>query len=150
MLYARRNIPEKPYSANNADTAIAAIAITIELSAAQNRLLMPLIIPQRNARQLVAEAKWTNKAKAARMRRLPLNQVLWRYVMRPFARSYGEISTVTLSPIAILMKNFLILPEMWARISWPFSRRTVYMVAGRTLTTVPVTSIALSSALAIL
>ena len=49
---------------------------------------------------------------------------------------------VTLSPVVILMKFFRIFPDIWARSSWPFSRRTVYMVAGKTFTTVPSASIA--------
>ena len=38
-----------------------------------------------------------------------------RYVILPRVRSYGDNSTVTLSPGSILIKCILILPEMWAR-----------------------------------
>ena len=38
-----------------------------------------------------------------------------RYVILPRVRSYGDNSTVTLSPGSILMKCILIFPEMWAR-----------------------------------
>ncbi len=61
--------------------------------------------------------------------------------MRPFVRSVGLISTVTLSPVVILMKCRRILPEMWAKISWPPSSRTRYIVAGSTFTTSPLTVI---------
>ena len=61
--------------------------------------------------------------------------------MRPFVRSVGLISTVTLSPVVILMKCRRILPEMWPRISWPFVSRTRYIVAGNTLITSPGTVI---------
>ncbi len=39
---------------------------------------------------------------------------LYRYTIRPRVRSYGDSSTVTLSPGRILMKCIRILPEMWA------------------------------------
>src|SRR5947207_6376414 len=39
---------------------------------------------------------------------------LYRYTIRPRDRSYGDISTVTLSPGRSLMKCIRILPEVWA------------------------------------
>ena len=39
----------------------------------------------------------------------PAAQVFSRNVMRPFVRSVGLISTVTLSPVVILMKCFLMI-----------------------------------------
>jgi hypothetical protein len=39
-----------------------------------------------------------------------------RYVIRPRVRSYGDISTVTLSPGRMRMKCMRIFPEIWARI----------------------------------
>ena len=65
--------------------------------------------------------------------------------MRPFVRSWGLISTVTLSPVVILMKCLRILPEMWPRTSWPFVSRTRYIVAGSTFTTSPLATIRLLS-----
>jgi hypothetical protein len=48
---------------------------------------------------------------------LPLGfSLLERQVMRPLERSYGEISTVTLSPGKIRMKFIRSLPEMCAAI----------------------------------
>ncbi len=61
--------------------------------------------------------------------------------MRPFVRSVGLISTVTLSPVVILMKCRRIFPEICPKTSWPFSSRTRYIVAGSTLTTSPDTVI---------
>ena len=39
-----------------------------------------------------------------------------RHVMRPRVRSYGDISTVTLSPGRMRMKFIRSLPEIWAKI----------------------------------
>src|SRR5262245_40599719 len=64
---------------------------------------------------------------------------LYRYTIRPRLRSYGESSTVTLSPGRILMKCIRILPEMWASTLWPFSSSTRNIAFGSGSTTVPST-----------
>lgn len=66
--------------------------------------------------------------------------------MRALARSYGDISTFTLSPTLMRMKFLRILPEMWARTSWPFGNATRNIVPGKTCVTVPVNSIGSSLA----
>src|SRR5215216_5935482 len=60
-----------------------------------------------------------------------------RYVIRPRVRSYGDSSTVTLSPGRIRMKCIRILPEMCARIMWPLSSLTRNMALGSVSETVP-------------
>src|SRR2546425_2191518 len=62
-----------------------------------------------------------------------------RYVMRPRDRSYGESSTVTLSPGRILMKCIRILPEMCARTTCLFSSSTRNIAFGSGSMTVPST-----------
>src|SRR5438034_3217087 len=64
---------------------------------------------------------------------------LYRYTIRPRLRSYGESSTVTLSPGRILMKCIRILPEMCASTLWPFSSSTRNIAFGSGSTTVPST-----------
>ena len=66
---------------------------------------------------------------------------LLRQVIRPRVRSYGDISTVTLSPGRILMKFILSFPEICARIMCPFPMSTWNVVLGRASTTTPSTSI---------
>src|SRR5262245_7122155 len=60
-------------------------------------------------------------------------------MIRPRVRSYGDSSTVTLSPGRILMKCIRIFPEMCARTRWPFSSSTRNIALGRGSTTVPST-----------
>ena len=62
-------------------------------------------------------------------------------VIRPLDKSYGVISTLTLSPGKILMKFFLILPEMCAKISWSFSSFTRNIAFGIDSIIVPSNSI---------
>jgi len=69
-----------------------------------------------------------------------------RNVMRALPRSYGDISTFTLSPTLMRMKFLRILPEMWASTSWPFGRATRNIVPGKTWVTEPVSSIGSSFA----
>src|SRR5207302_37660 len=69
---------------------------------------------------------------------------LYRYVMRPRVRSYGDSSTRTLSPGRMRMKCFRILPEMCANTLCLFSSSTWNMALGNVSRTVPVTSIASS------
>src|SRR5678815_4770863 len=59
--------------------------------------------------------------------------------MRPRVRSYGDSSTVTLSPGRILMKFIRILPEMCARTRCPFSSSTRNIAFGSGSMTVPST-----------
>ena len=70
----------------------------------------------------------------------------WDYfflqVILPWLRSYGDNSTVTLSPSSILMLFIRSLPDMWACIWWPFSSSTLNIAFGNASTTTPVTSIA--------
>ena len=73
---------------------------------------------------------------------------LCRKVIRPLDRSYGVISTSTLSPASTRMRNFRIFPAIRAMISWSFSRRTKNIALGNFSITVPVNSS--SSSLAIL
>ena len=61
-------------------------------------------------------------------------------MIRAFPRSYGDISTLTLSPTEMRMKFLRIFPEMWARTSWPLGRATRNMVPGNTCVTEPVNS----------
>lgn len=72
---------------------------------------------------------------------------LCRKVMRPFVRSYGDISTMTLSPGRMRMKCKRILPETCARMRCPFTSSTRNMVFGSSSTTFPSTSIASFSAM---
>ena len=62
-------------------------------------------------------------------------------VILPRLKSYGVISTFNLSPGKILMKFFLILPEMWAKISWSFSSLTRNIALGIASKMVPSNSI---------
>src|SRR5437667_6810100 len=71
--------------------------------------------------------------------RLATPSYLYRYTIRPRFRSYGDSSTVTLSPGRILMKCIRILPEMWASTLWPFSSSTRNIAFGSGSTTVPST-----------
>src|SRR3954451_335184 len=57
--------------------------------------------------------------------------------MRPLVRSYGVSSTSTSSPVSTRMRFLRILPAVWPRISWPFSRRTRNIALGSSSTTVP-------------
>src|SRR5580765_6773378 len=75
---------------------------------------------------------------------------LYRYTIRPRLRSYGESSTVTLSPGRILMKCIRILPEMWASTLWPFSSSTRNIAFGSGSTTVPSTWMPSSFATAVM
>src|SRR4249920_1608151 len=61
--------------------------------------------------------------------------------MRPRVRSYGESSTVTLSPGRIRIKCMRIFPEMCARILWPLSNDTRNIAFGNVSFTVPCISI---------
>ena len=60
---------------------------------------------------------------------------------RALPRSYGDISTLTLSPTLIRMKFLRIFPEMCASTSCPFGSDTRNIVPGSTCVTVPVSSI---------
>lgn len=64
-----------------------------------------------------------------------------RHVIRPFVRSYGDISTVTLSPGKILIKFILSFPEMCANIVRPFGSSTLNVAFGKASVTVPSISI---------
>src|SRR5262245_16475089 len=70
-----------------------------------------------------------------------------RYVIRPRVRSYGDSSTLTLSPGRIRMKCMRILPETWASTLCPLSNSTRNIAFGSGSTTVPSTSIASSLAI---
>ena len=78
-------------------------------------------------------------------KRFPLSResghTLWRYVIRPRDRSYGETSTVTRSPSRMRMRNLRSLPAMVARTAAPLSSVTRNDVLGRTSVTVPSSSI---------
>ena len=62
-------------------------------------------------------------------------------VILPLVRSYGVISTFTLSPGNILIKFFLIFPEICANISWSFSSFTLNIALGIDSIIVPSNSI---------
>src|SRR5580692_839011 len=62
---------------------------------------------------------------------------LCRNVIRPLERSYGVISTLTLSPTKTRMRFLRILPEVWVRTSWPFSSFTRNIALGKSSVTVP-------------
>ena len=82
------------------------------------------------------------RCRASRVRREEadeLSDYRARYVIRPRVRSYGESSTVTLSPGKIRMKNLRILPLTWAKTRWPFSSSTRNIALGSGSTTVPST-----------
>src|SRR5688572_23169772 len=57
--------------------------------------------------------------------------------MRPRVKSYGDNSTVTLSPGRMRIKCMRILPETWARTLWPFSSSTRNMALGSGSTIFP-------------
>src|SRR5271166_5011682 len=57
--------------------------------------------------------------------------------MRPLVRSYGVISTRTLSPASTRMRFLRILPAVWAMISWSFSSLTRNVAFGSSSTTNP-------------
>src|SRR5712692_10326716 len=69
---------------------------------------------------------------------------LYRYVIRPLVKSYGDNSTRTLSPGRMRMKCLRILPEMCASTLCLFSSSTWNIAFGNVSRTVPVTSIASS------
>ncbi len=69
---------------------------------------------------------------------------LCRYVIRPFVRSYGDISSETLSPFMILMRFRRSLPAIVARIIFPASSSIENIPALNFSTTLPITSIASS------
>ena len=64
-----------------------------------------------------------------------------RKIMRPLVRSYGVISTTTLSPCNTRMRFLRILPAVCARISWSFSNFTRNIALGRTSLITPLNSI---------
>src|SRR5262245_47968650 len=70
-----------------------------------------------------------------------------RYVIRPRVRSYGDSSTLTLSPGRIRMKCMRIFPETCASTLCPLSSSTRNIAFGSGSTTVPSTSIASSLAI---
>src|SRR5690349_24633108 len=57
--------------------------------------------------------------------------------MRPLVRSYGVISTKTLSPASTRIRFLRILPAVWAMISCPFSSFTRKVALGSNSLTVP-------------
>lgn len=59
----------------------------------------------------------------------------------PLLRSYGVISIFTLSPKLNLILFFLIRPERWAMIAWPFSSLTRKVAAGNNSSITPSISI---------
>jgi len=69
--------------------------------------LGPLSIP----RCVKHSAHGPHRTPAADGRHTPRGRYRFRKVMRPFVRSYGEISQVTLSPTRILMTFLRILPD---------------------------------------
>jgi len=66
---------------------------------------------------------------------------LWRNVIRPRVRSYGETVTVTRSPARTRMRNFRIFPAAVARTMCPLSSSTRNMALGSTSETTPSRSI---------
>ncbi len=72
---------------------------------------------------------------------------LYRYMIRPLVKSYGDSSIVTLSPGKIFIKCILILPEIWAKTLCPFSNFTLKVALGRVSTIVPSTLIGSSFAI---
>src|SRR5580704_5966772 len=64
--------------------------------------------------------------------------------MRPRLRSYGVISTWTLSPGRMRIRCIRILPELCASTLWPFSSSTRNMALGNGSTTVPSSTMASS------
>jgi hypothetical protein len=69
---------------------------------------------------------------------------LWRYVIRPFVRSYGESSNETLSPFMILIRLRRSLPAIVASTLGPDSSSIANIPALNFSTTLPNTSIASS------
>jgi|SRR5579862_8507107 len=66
---------------------------------------------------------------------------LWRYVIRPFDKSYGDSSRETLSPFMILMRFRRSRPAIVARTVFPTSSSMENIPALNFSTTLPVTSI---------
>src|SRR3990167_10077872 len=62
---------------------------------------------------------------------------LRRRLIRPFDRSYGINSTVTVSPGRILIRLRRILPEIWPKISCPLSKTTLNKALGSASSTLP-------------
>ncbi len=62
---------------------------------------------------------------------------LVRYTILPRDKSYGESSTVTISPAKILIKCMRILPETWAKTICLFSNSTRNIALGNVSTTFP-------------
>src|SRR5512135_67636 len=71
---------------------------------------------------------------------------LYRYVIRPRVKSYGDSSTSTRSPVRIRMKFLRIFPDTWARTWCLFSSSTRNIAFGSDSSTTPVTSIVSSFA----
>src|SRR5579875_1053696 len=61
--------------------------------------------------------------------------------MRPRVRSYGDNSTLTLSPGRMRIKFKRILPDTWASTLWPVCSSTRNIALGSASVTVPSTSI---------
>jgi hypothetical protein len=69
---------------------------------------------------------------------------LWRYVIRPLVKSYGERSNETLSPFIILIRFRRSLPAIVASTVRPASSSIANIPALNFSTTLPITSIASS------
>jgi hypothetical protein len=74
-------------------------------------------------------------------RRAGIEIYLWRYVILPFVRSYGETSNETLSPFMILIRLRRSRPAIVARTFGPDSSSTENIPALNFSTTLPATSI---------
>ncbi len=77
---------------------------------------------------------------------LEIPYYLYRYVILPRVRSYGESSIFTLSPGKILIKCILILPETCARTICPFSSSTRNVAFGNVSLIIPSTAMGCSFA----
>ena len=75
---------------------------------------------------------------------------LFTLIMRPFVRSYGVISTTTVSPCRTRMRFLRILPAVWQSTTWSFSNVTRNIAFGRTSLTTPLNSIRSSFAISLL
>jgi len=62
---------------------------------------------------------------------IPVMPCQLRRTIRPLFRSYGDISTITVSPGKIRIKCIRIFPETCAKILWPFSSSTLNIAFGK-------------------
>jgi hypothetical protein len=99
---------------------------------------------RRKSARPIAAFVTLRRAKPPAVANICSGDYLCRYVIRPFVKSYGDISTETLSPFMILIRFRRSLPPIVARTVLPTSSSMENIPALNFSTTLPVTSIASS------